>query len=83
MKIYKDYYKAKQYAQEHNLIECEYYDTSYYENGQPISYVAYNRSGDPQDDWKLVCYYTWQKIDGCLKPKTCNMTIKEMQYKLI
>ena len=25
-----------------------------------VSYVAYNKSGDRNDEWEVECYYTWE-----------------------
>ena len=58
---FNDYYKAKKYAEKHNLKECEYGDTGYMEGDKPLSYCAWNKSGDREDDWEVECYYTWKR----------------------
>ena len=60
-KYFNNYEDAKAYAEKHHLIECEYGDTSYYLGKKPISYVAYNKSGDRRDEWLVECYYTWEE----------------------
>lgn len=51
-KVFVNYYKAKEYAEKHNLKECSYGD--YDEN---VSYCAWNKSGDNYDDWEVEVYY--------------------------
>ena len=87
---FTNYYKAKEYAQKHNLIECEYGDTGYMWNDEPISYCAYNLSGNRFDDWTIMVYYTWERVlnekNGhkwnSLKPsyKTDESFSKTIQY---
>ena len=69
-RYYINYYEAKDYARKHGLKECEYGDTGYkLGDGKDVSYVAYNKSGDREDDWEVECYYTWAKnTDGRYKP---------------
>ena len=57
MKLYANYYKAKEQAQKEKLIESEYGDVY----GTDYSYVMYNKTGDREDEPTIVCYYTWQK----------------------
>ena len=72
-KYFNDYYKAKEYAEKHKLKECEYGDTGYMSGDEPISYVAYNKSGDREDEWEVEAYYTWKRnSDGRLKPFPIN-----------
>ena len=59
-KYFIDYYKAKDYAKDHNLVECEYGDTGIKMGDKDVSYVAYNKSGDRDDEWEVECYYTWE-----------------------
>lgn len=56
MKLYANYYKAKEQAKKEKLIESEYGDIY----GTDMSYVEYNNSGDREDEPKIVCYYKWQ-----------------------
>lgn len=67
---FNDYYKAKEYAEKHGLRECEYGDTGYMDGDEPLSYVAYNKSGDRFDEWAVECYYGWRRDgrNGRLKP---------------
>ena len=66
---FNDYEKAKAYAKKHNLKECEYGDTGYMQGDEPLSYVAYNKSGDRSDEWEAEAYYTWKRgEDGRLRP---------------
>lgn len=67
---FNDYYKAKKYAEKHNLKECEYGDTGYMEGDKPLSYCAWNKSGNREDDWEVECYYTWKRDEqtGHYKP---------------
>ena len=68
-KYFVNYYKAKDYARKHGLVECEYGDTGYKLDGYDVSYVAYNKSGERNDDWEVECEYTWTKnTEGRLKP---------------
>lgn len=68
-KYFNDYNKAKAYAEKHHLKECEYGDTGYMSGDQPISYVAYNKSGNREDDWEIEADYTWKRnAEGRLRP---------------
>lgn len=60
-KYFCDYYVAKKYAEKRKLIECEYGDTGYMVGDEPISYCAWNKSGDRDDDWKVEAWYTWKR----------------------
>ena len=63
-KYFNDYEKAKAYAEKHGLRECEYGDTGYMQGDEPLSYVAYNKSGDRFDEWEVECYYGWTRNWG-------------------
>lgn len=70
-KYFNDYNKAKEYAEKHKLKECEYGDTGYMnrETDEPISYCAWNKSGDRNDEWEIEADYTWKRNkEGRLKP---------------
>lgn len=72
-KYFNDYEKARAYAEKHNLRECEYGDTGYfiYVNGdkKEISYCAWNKSGNREDEWEIEADYTWKRNDeGRNKP---------------
>ena len=56
MKLYANYYEAKEQAKKEKLIESEYGDIY----GTDMSYVRYNKSGDREDEPEIVCYYTWK-----------------------
>ena len=56
MKLYANYYKAKEQAKKEKLIEAEYGDVY----GTGLSYVFYNKSGDREDEPEIICYYTWK-----------------------
>lgn len=60
-RYYVNYQIAKDYAERHNLIECEYGDTGYMSEDEPISYCAWNKSGDREDEWEVEAYYTWRR----------------------
>lgn len=56
MKLYANYYNAKEQAKKEKLQEAEYGDVY----GTNYSYVQYNKSGDREDDPEIICYYTWK-----------------------
>lgn len=58
---YVNYQKAREYAEAHDLVECEYGDTGYMSGDEPISYCAWNKSGDRDDEWEVEAYYTWRR----------------------
>jgi len=63
---FNDYYKAKEVAEKClGFVECEYGDTGYMDGEEVISYCAWNKSGNREDEWEVEAYYTW-KVD----PKT-------------
>lgn len=57
MKLYANYYKAKEEAKREKLIEAEYGDIY----GTDMSYVRYNKTGDRDEEPEIVCYYKWTK----------------------
>ena len=59
-KYFIDYYKAEDYVKDHGLNVCEYGDTGIKMGDKDVSYVAYNKSGDRNDEWEVECYYTWE-----------------------
>ena len=63
-KYFNDYNKARKYAEKHKLRECEYGDTGYMHGDEPISYCAWNKSGDRNDEWEVEVYYTWERNEG-------------------
>lgn len=69
-KYFNNYEKARAYAEKHNLKECEYGDTGYMQGYEPLSYCAWNKSGDRFDEWEVECYYSWEADDesGRFKP---------------
>lgn len=69
-KYFCDYTKAREWAEKHKLIECEYGDTGYMSGDQPISYCAWNKSGEREDEWEVEVYYTWRRSEenGRLRP---------------
>ena len=81
-KYFNDYYKARDYAKEHGLVECEYGDTGYMDGAKELSYVAYNKSGRREDDWEVGCYYTWKrdKETGRNKPYPGNRELIKNIY---
>jgi len=69
-KYFRDYEKAKEWAEKHKLVECEYGDTGYMSGDQPISYCAWNKSGKREDEWTVEAWYTWRRSEenGRLRP---------------
>lgn len=66
---FNDYYKAKEVAEKRGLVECEYGDTGYMDGEEPISYCAWNKSGNREDEWEIEAYYTWKRnAENRLKP---------------
>lgn len=55
MKVFLNYYTAKEYAKEHKLKECEYGDID-----ENISYCAWNKSGDRNDEWEVEACYKFE-----------------------
>ena len=82
-KYFNDYEKAKAYAQKHNLKQCEYGDTGYMQGNEPLSYCAWNKSGDRFDDWEIECYYGWARncdSDYRLRPAKGDKRLIEAIY---
>ena len=49
---FTNYYKAKEYAKTHNLIECVYGDWD-----KKVSYCGWNRTGNRNDGCEVEAYY--------------------------
>ena len=78
---FTDYYKAKEYAEKHNLIECEYGDTGYMYKDEPVSYVAYNKSGNRDDEWEVEAYYTWKAVEpNHMKPAPLDREYARIRF---
>ena len=56
-KVFLNYYKARDYAEKHNLKECAYGDSD-----ENVSYCAWNKSGDSYDEWEVEAYYLWNRV---------------------
>lgn len=63
-RYYSNYHSAKDDAVEHALSECEYGDTGYMSGDEPISYCAWNKSGERDEEWEVEAYYTWRRGDN-------------------
>ena len=78
---FTDYYEAKEYAEKHNLIECEYGDTGYMYKDEPVSYVAYNKSGDRDGEWEVEAYYTWRAVEpNHMKPAPLDREYARIRF---
>lgn len=66
MKVMNNYYEALEYAKKHKLVECEYGDYD-----ELVSYCAWNKTGDRDDEAELECYYIFERSkDGTHRPES-------------